>query len=274
VSGVPHRSLARSVRATALGGRESWRTIDDVPDSAADEFIDNDDLETSLWTDGENGERRNDVLLALAFARSSIGTFGLAMLWQDDAALGEDLGLRIIQSDGDTPYILARPLHYHVSNPETTDYKRLALASASRAILSLNREDIRQLIEDAFVAKAIPPEGLRPNLQQEIDDLIRRRFVTADELHATSGVPIFDIRDPAHATQRIPHSTFAREADFQKLLHDKKIGKRDAFVIYCDHGDESFKVARTLRQKLENMPRVLIGGLANWLQLGYETEAL
>lgn len=274
MAGVPHRSLARSVREAVFRGRQVWQSVDDVSEDAIDEFKDYDDPETSLWADGNHGEHRGDVVLALAFSRPSIGKFALAMLWQDDAAIGDDLGNRIVQSDGFTPYIPAQPLHYHVSNPSPGDYARLALAAGNRAEtpVHLSAEDFRQLIEDAYLARTIPEGGLLPKLQQEIKELIKRRFVEAADLRADLSVPIFDIRDPAAATSKIARAEFIRIDEFDKVLHDKKVGKKDSFVIYCEDGRQSFQVARHLRQTGKTL-RILVGGFIEWAHLGFEVDA-
>ncbi len=269
--GVPHRSLARSVRASSFRGLETWNDRADVPEPAVDEFTDADDPETSLWTDGEDASRRIDLLLSLTFKRPSIGKLSLAMLWQDDERVGTDLGRRIVQSDGDTPYVPARPLHYHVTEPRTEDYRDLAFASGRRELLAISGEKIRELIEEAFVTRSIPTEGLGEHLQDEIRQLLQRRFVDSVEVRASPTLPIFDIRAVSPMEQKIRGAQVVREADLAAVLHRAKIGKGDAFVIYCQDGNESLRVARTLRG-LQKAPRVLVGGINEWLSQGFEVE--
>lgn len=248
---------------------ETW-TEGAVSSDAIDDFRDADDPETSLWTD--DGERRGDVVLALAFNKKSIGSFAFAMLWQDDGAIGDDLGMRIIQSKGETPYVPARSLHYHVSQPQEADYERLVLAAAHRGdIPTVRSEDLRNLIEDAYLAGTLPV-GLEPEMQEEIDDLIGRRFVCADAVNGGSVEPIFDLRDPSAASQKIANAEFVSGAELEKVLMKKRIGKRTSFVMYCGDGAASLSVARELWKKQKSV-RVLVGGFAEWTRLGFPVEA-
>ena len=272
MAGVPHRSLGRSVRESYFRNCDQWKSVADIPNDAIDEFIDYDDPETSLWTDDVDGLNRADVMLALAFARPSIGKFSLAMLWQNDNAVGDDLGNRIVQSDGDTPYLAARHLHYHVSNPRPSDYGKLALAAANRGEIStLSVEDFRILIEDAYLTGNIPGDGLRPKLQKEIDDLIQRRFIKPGELWTDSRTPIFDIRPRARVSRKIDRAEFVSPDEFERVLHDRRIGSKDTFVIYCDDGNQCIPVARQLRQAGKTL-RVLVGGIGEWVRLEYATS--
>lgn len=252
---------------------QTWPS-DQIPQDAIDDFIDEDDPETSLWNDGIDGDRREDVILALAFARFSIGKFALALLWQDDPAIVNDAGSRIIQSDGETPYAPAIPLHYHLSKPEAVDYERLVRAVMGRNeyLVKLSAESVRNLIQNAFLAGSVPSTGIRPKLQAQINELIDRRFVRVNELDTSAAIPIFDLRHPTDVIQKIQNAEFVDPAKLESTLHLKRVGKKDPFIIYCQDGRASLEVARGF-WKNEKTVRVLIGGMNEWTRCSLPTEA-
>jgi len=250
------------------------RTIDrdNIPPEAIDEFRDGDDLETSLWGDGEAAEHRREVFLSLILAKRSIGPLAVAMLWQDDENIGDDLGGRIVQSEGFTPYVDGRRLHYHVSNPTLQDAPRLVMAAAGRDDMpTLTREAAFNLIEDAKFENKLVTAGLDPTMQREVEKIVKQRFVDAEALRGESHERVFDVRG-AGVTQKIVGATVIAEAEIAALLHRSRIGKEDVITLYCVDGVESKRIARTLRVAGKK-PRVLLGGFTEWTERGFEIEA-
>jgi rhodanese-related sulfurtransferase len=274
VAGIPHRSLGRKVREKLLHGLEGWRSADDIPADALDEFRDGDDPETSLWLDGAETEHRRDVLLSLIPSRRSIGPIDLALLWQDDAYVGDDLGRRIIQSDGITPYVPGRRLHYHVSEPTGDDSSRLVLAAANRNdIPTYTREAIENLIEDAYLRNDILPEGLDAKLLKEIQKLAKTRFVSAKDLLNEGCKDVFDLRKAEEITQKIVAAEIVAENEIETVINNRRLGKENVFTVYCADGTASRRAARTLREAGKKRVRFLIGGFAEWTRQGFATEA-
>ncbi len=237
---------------------------------ALDEFQDGDDLETSIWSDGEEAQRRRDVILSLILARQSIGTLSVAMLWQDDENIGADLGGRIVQSDGLTPYLAGRDLHYHVSYPKIEDASRLLLAVAKRKeIFLLTREIVFDLLEDAFLESMFEMDGLHKNMQREVAKFVQQRFIQAHALRTEPRDRLFDLRESA--TEKIVGAKVVTEKDLAIQLHRLRIGKEDVFTLYCSDGSESKRIARSLRPAKK--PRILVGGYNEWVAGGFEIES-
>jgi len=242
---------------------------DNIPPEAIEEFRDGDDLETSLWDDGEAAEHRREVFLSLILAKRAIGPLSVAMLWQDDESIGDDLGGRIVQSEGATPYVDGRHLHYHVSNPTLQDSPRLVMAAARRNEMpTLTREAAFNLIEDAYFENKLVTEELDPRMKREVERIVKQRFVEAEVLRGESHERVFDLREGV--TQKIVGATVVAEAELLALLHRSRIGKEDVITLYCSDGIESKRIARALRPAKK--PRILLGGFSEWLRRGFEIE--
>jgi rhodanese-related sulfurtransferase len=257
--------LTRSVREQNFRRCTDWKTVADIPGPAIDDFRDDNDPNTSLWDYGPDSEHVKEVVLSLLFNRRSIGPITLALFWQD--ALGDDMGLRVVNTPGHTPYVPGAHLHYELTNPQLGDYPRFALAVGKRgALIPLKRGDVRDLVEDAYVAGTLPTTGVHPHLQLEVNDLIAARFVTPSELIGQN-VPVFDIRGLAMAPH-IPNAIQSNSANLFKDLHSRRIGGNDVFVLYCEDASHSRVLARRARAQ-NYRPKTLIGGFTAWCAAGY-----
>lgn len=271
-TGVPHRSLARDVLASAFAGCETWESAAAVSQAATIEFFSENDAETSLWDDGPVKENRTEILRSLLFSRRSIGKISVALLWQD--ALPEEVGVRITQSDADGPYTPARHLHYHLANPKAADYTELALAVGRRHdITTYTRSDLLDFLEEAQVLGIIPSD-IDPRLRNEIDKVIRARLVTPHDLQAAGARHILDIRTIANRVSI--HGSRSVQGSVDHIRRDlikNTASTRDTIVIYCEDGTTSRDVARALRAETNYGPKVLIGGIAAWITAGLPTTA-
>lgn len=267
MAGVPHRSLGRKVLESMLRDIGTLNP-DNLPEDAVEEFRGK-DPEISLWTDGDDGEREQDVFLSLIFSGKSIRSVTLALLWQDDPRIDGDLGKRIIQSEGETPYVPGRDLHYHVSEPAADDAPRLLRAAINRRKLpTLTQDKVWDLVEDLYLADRIPEQGLDPQKQREIEKAMKKRCVTAAELQAEVKPIVFDVRHDAAGTRKIPGAAVVVEAELSKQIQLAHIAREDVFTLYCADGTESRRMARELRAGPWKKVRVLTGGLQAWLAQG------
>ncbi len=244
----------------------------ELPEDAVEEFRGK-DMETSLWEDGPTGEHQRDVFLSLIFAGRTIRSVSLALLWQDEHDVGDDLGNRITQSNGDTPYIEGRHLHYHVSDPTLDDAPRLLRAAIRRKTLpTLTQDEVLDIIEDMYLRDCIP-EGLDPQKAREIGKIIKKRCVKVGALHAEQKPIVFDVRENAEGTTKIPGATLVSRAELTKTIQLAHVAREDVFTVCCADGIESRQIARELRSGAWKKARFLIGGFQAWMAEGLPTEA-
>ena len=248
-------------------GYASWAATQDVSGDALRNL--SDDPNTSLWDEGNNHVRLNDVLVALSLARRTISRLEFGSLWQME--LGGDLAGRIIQRDDTGPYEAARRLHYELQNPKEGDYAELALGLARRGAFDARTpKEIKDLLEDAVFERKFDPDDLNSELRGELQNLLDERFIEPQLLaQSETQPPIIDIRPQAGLSIR---GSIRRDpARLRADGYIYGINAKAVSVLYCGDGEASRKLAQHLRLRHRAIKTVK-GGFASWEEAGLATE--
>lgn len=259
-------SLLRRLGRFAFGDCSEWRNESDVTDDALLE-LDYPNGQTSIWDEGWEAARRDVIILAIALSRRAIQRLDLGALYSFD--LSPELAERFRQTVGDTPVIIARNMHYELSMPIPADYREMALAFAKRGEFPcVSTTELMDRIEDALLS-GVEISPLFPELQEQIDKMKAKRWISVVDLSLSESHPIFDIR----LTESEAKIGDARWISRAQVLSDAAlphgVRKLDRVTIYCEDGRASQRVARTLRSNGYIWVRILLGGYEAWKGAGF-----
>jgi len=254
----------RGVGSEVFKERQNWALPADVPDEARAEFR-LPDGRTSLWDETIDGTRRDLIALALASQRRYLRALRIAPLFSADIPVS--VLERLQQTDGDTPVLEARPYHYELGNPSDVDYASFAIAVDKRLEpFSYPTPSVADLLEEAVVSQQISLTSLHPNLQMELQKVLRKRIISATDLRAElDRHTVVDIRC-VYPESIIPGAQWIdpKRFDVESPTMPHGIGKKQPIVMYCANGEASRAVARRLRHNGYQEVRILDGGYESW----------